>query len=270
MQQTVLSSIAQPELWKLVMLLGPKSVDVAAYPPLGRDEALWCRLPYGKCTLRALEDTVYGNTELLGDFRSVTCIADYSPAVVMPAEADDTQARIIYNATTDETSAEAADLPVCLYDCGPVKVAMRQPKEISDFLQRTFFRVDIRCGMAERIRYFLSRNPQGTAVYAPVECGRVKLVVVHDGSLLLANDFDTHTASDAAYYILWAMKELNIDFATAAVYAGGVGRGHDELLQLLRRYLPAVKPMPMPSLRYRGSKSTLEAPYDLLIHPVCE
>lgn len=267
MQKTVLSSISQPELWRMVLMAGQKALDVALYPPLARDEMLWCRFPYEECTLRTLEDTVYGNPELLAEYKSVSCVVDYTPAVLLPPAVTAEQAAGFYNATLDEMSDE----PVRLYDsAGSVTVAVRQPRDVGDFLLRTFFRIDIRSAVANRIGYFLKITAGGTAVYAPVEDGRVKIVVVTEGSLRFANDFAVRSEADAAYYILWAMKELALDFSSTPVWAGSVGRADTELHRILAQYIPRTGPLPMPSLRYRCSRSTLGAPYDLLIHPLCE
>lgn len=267
MNQT-LDTVTQPELWRMALLIGRRSLDVALYPPLARDEMIWHSYPYEEPTLQAIEEIVYGNPPLLADYKSVVCICDYTPAVVMPSDVDAAQAAVIYNATVGE---DDTDEPVALYDCpGGVSVAIRQPRQIADFITRTFFNVKIQSASANRISYFMESSGPSAAVYAPVEGNRTRVVAVRDGKLLLANDFASRTAADAAYYILWAMGELGLDAATTPVYAGGVGMHHSELHELLSRYVASASALPMPPLRYRGSKATLEAPFDFLILPLCE
>ncbi|MDE6383542.1 MAG: DUF3822 family protein [Paramuribaculum sp.] len=266
MNQT-LDTVTQPELWKMALMIGPKSLDVALYPPLARDEMIWHSYAYEEPTLQAIEEIVYGNPPLLADYKSVVCIIDYTPAVVVPAEADAEQAAAIYNATLGEDSDE----DVALYGCGEgVSVAIRQPRQIADFITRTFFNVKMMSAAANRIAYFRACSQKGTAVYAPVEGDRTRVVAVSDGNLLLANDFAARTPSDAAYYIMWAIGELGLDAAETPVYAGSIGMRHSELHELLSKYITSASALPMPPLRYRGSRATLEAPFDFLILPLCE
>lgn len=266
MNQT-LDTVTQPELWKMALMIGSRSLDVALYPPLARDEMIWHSYAYEEPTLQAIEEIVYGNPALLADYKSVVCVADHTPAVVVPADADADQATAIYNATIGEDSDEEVEL----YPCGVgVSVAIRQPRQIADFITRTFFNVKMMSAAANRISYFTGCNREGAAVYAPVEGNRTRVVAVRDGNLLLANDFVARAPADAAYYIMWAIGELGLDASETAVYAGGIGMRHSELHELLSRYIQSASALPMPPLRYRGSRATLEAPFDFLILPLCE
>ena len=269
MQQSLLT-VSQPELWKLALMPGPKSLDVALYPPLARDEMVWQSFPYAEPTLQAIEEIVYANPELLADYKSVCCIIDYTPYVTIPDDVTAEEAAIIYDASVEGIGCVSGE-PAEVYTCGAgAAIALRQPRAVADFIRRTFFNISMRSAAADHIAYFVSRTDPGAVVYAPYENGRVKITALNAGRPLLANEFEAPTIADAAYYIMWAVQELGLGLSETSVYTGGVGLRHSELPRLIGRYIPGTAPMPIPQLRYRGSKSTFEAPLELLIHPLCE
>ena len=225
--------ISQPELWRLVLLVGADRLDVALYPPVAREEMIWRTFPYdhaAESPLKALEDIIYDNPLLLCDFRTYPAVAGNAVAV---------------------TERDA---------------------DVTAFLQRTFYNIRFDSRLAMLCRYFLGEatGTKPTRVYVPVRRNRLTVIAFEGQRLLMANDFRFSSDTDAAYYIMASLSNLGIDPAEADISVGTVGASSEELTDILRRYIPSLRPLPFPTLRYRASKSTLQAPYELIIRPLCE
>lgn len=272
--------IAQPELWKLALMLSPDRLDVALYPPVTREEMIWRSFAFDPAVpdrLRALEDIIYDNPLLLCDFRRVDCIIADTPAISLPPALDEEQATAAYDFATDTASGSPA-APIELFATGSADgavIAIRQNMDMRSFITRTFYNVRFDCRLAALCRYFTGRAeaPHTPAVYAVDTGSHLTLIVLDsDRQLLLANEFAYAKPIDAAYYILAVMQQLGLPRLTTAVSIStpAATDSLQSLRDILRPHLPQAGSLPFPTLRYRASKATLQAPFSLLIRPICE
>lgn len=277
MEQSILDKdmISQPELWRLVLLVSSDRMDVALYPPVVREQMIWRSIMFdsgAQSPLKALEETVYNNPLLLSDFKAVDCLVDYSPWMMIPAEASEADASALMTAAGISGDGYA---DVEIYNAGVENAlaAVMQPRDMKAFLTRTFFNIRFDSRIASLCRY-LASHTDGLGqrrAYVSVRGERLTLVALDGQRLLAANEFEVRTATDAAYYVLACMQELGMPMeeTDVAVHGDG-GVTAREALDLLKRYVPRCKPVPFPMLRYRPDKFTMQAPFDLLIRPLCE
>ncbi len=263
--------ISQPELWRLVILVSESALDVALYPPVVREEMIWRSFPYDSAAtsqLKAIEDIVYDNPLLLCDFKQVDCIIDNTSRQILPNISDE-DAEVLFIANQDESEGE-----IELYGTGfeNARVALVQDAQIKAFFRRTFFNIRFDSRVAVLCRY-LATNPGSESsqrLYAITRAHRLTLIVADGNRLLMANDFKFNTDADAAYYILASMQQLGLAQDAAEILISSSGVPANTLAEILRRYVASVKALPFPMLRYRATKSTLQAPIDLIIRPLCE
>lgn len=277
MEQCVLDKdmISQPELWRLVLLLSPERLDVALYPPVVREQMVWHSIMLdsgAQSPLKALEDAVYGNPLLLNDFKKVDCLVDYGGWMMVPSEADETDVVKLMN-VAGVANDGCADVEC--YDAGAAnaRVALMQPRDIKSFLTRTFFNIRFDSRMASLCRYLIGHTDGlgQCRAYAFIRGERLTFIAVDGERLLAANEFEARTATDIAYYVLASMQELKLGLSdTDVAVHGDGGVAARESIDILKRYADRCLPMPFPILRYRPDKSTMQAPFDLLIRPLCE
>lgn len=74
-----------------------------------------------------------------------------------------------------------------------------------------------------------------------LETGAVSLVHTDGGHLVYANRFVYRSTTDLAYYLLFALNELNLDPETLHARAGGNLEADDALHRTLREHLPRVQ-----------------------------
>ncbi|MCM1292017.1 MAG: DUF3822 family protein [Bacteroides sp.] len=270
--------ISQPELWRLVLTVGRDALDVALLPPLSREEMILCSYPYGSTDaglLSAIEDIVYDNPLLLSDFKRIDCIVDYVPQVLLPAALPDEAVA----PAVDIASAAVTDADLCepeLFDTSDpeCRVGVRQLRSVRDFLTRTFFNVRFDSRIASLVRHFnsLVDLPEGVRMFALTRGKQLTLIALQNHSVILANTFEFQSPVDAAFYILSAVRSLDIDpeHLMLMVSAPADASSQPSIASTLERFFPRVEPMPFPTLRYRASKATLRAPLELIIRPLCE
>ena len=260
--------IAQAELWRLAMVVGSGRVDVALYPPVAREEILWRSFqlnPEAPTPLKALEDIVYDNPLLLSDFKAVDCIIDNVAQTLMPTELDEDQRRAVHLALDPQAGGETQ-----MYPTGDpsVAVALSQREDIHDFLCRTFYNAKFDSRLAALCRYFFGNTEtdnSGWRFWAPIRDGRLTLIGARDGRLMVANNYESSAPTDAAYYIMASIVNLGADPRQVRVALGGCGSPAPQVRALIEPYVGGVDPLPFPTLRYRATPSTLQAPIDLLI-----
>lgn len=271
-------AIQQTELWKLALNIASDHIDIALYPPLAREEIIWRSFAFDQnapTELRAVEDIIYDNPLLLSDFKRVDCIIDNVPAIPIPSDADTDIATAIYTHATAENATQDFDNEIELYDAGVenARIAIVQQRDIRAFLLRTFYNARFDSSLASICRHFALNvdAPKGPAIYAPINGNRLTVIALDGKQLLMANDFRFEKEIDAIYYILASAKQLGLDPEKTPVFVSpGTPDNPETLLPILAPYMPLTAPIPFPTLRYRASKATLQAPLPLLIRPLCE
>lgn len=273
--------ISQPELWKLSLMLSGSRLDVALYPPVSSEEIVWRSFSLdsrASSPLKAIEDVVYANPLLLSDFKRIDCIIDNVAQLPLPAAVAENpeMAAHIYNAAATEPD-NPADPEFFRTADAATTIMVRQDASIKAFLQRTFFNIAFDSRLAALCRFFIMRPeaPAGNTVYAIARDGVLTLIAVDGHHILCANKFTYSKEIDAVYYILAAMQSLGLDAASTPVFTRGLpepdsSSDADMSRQVAARCFGQAGPLPFPTLRYRATRTSLQAPYSLLIRPLCE
>ena len=269
-------SLARPELWRLVIMIGPRTMDVVLYPPVAREEIVWHRFdldPAAPTPLKAIEDIIYENPLLLSNYRKIDCIIDSPRRVMVPCDATAEQAELFLSATI---AKEPASESILHSDTGcDARMIQSVDAEILPFLKRTFYNASFHGKLSLLTNYFANHteNSGSIKIRALVRDSKLTFIALQNNHLLAANDFNYQSVTDAAYYLLASMKNLcieptcpELDFAIHGESLTATGT----LTEILRRYVPSIKAIPFPTLRFRASKSTLQIPFPMLILPICE
>lgn len=267
--------ISQPELWKLTLLVSAQRLDVALYPPVPREEMIWRSFELDASAgapLKALEDIIYANPLLLSDFKSVDCLIDNTPEILLPAGLTTEEAAMLYRrSTVDSSDNEWPDDELELYPAADEKVvvALRQNPEIKAFLRRTFYNIRFNSRLALLSDYLLtsSKSTAPTIIGVFTRNSRLTLIALRDGDILLANNLYYENNLDALYYILAVRRLLGLDPQATPIITSPVPQS---FTQVLREHVTSLGAIPFPMLRFRTTPATLQAPFELLIQSICE
>lgn len=225
--------IAQPELWRMSMLVGPRRLDVCLLPPVENEPMLFRSLMLdgdASTPTKALEDTIYANPLLLSDFSSVNCLFDTPQALIVPAEVDPADHAMLLRRAFLLDDAEAV---VSETGDDNAVIITAPDADRKNFLARTFFNIRFDNHLAPLCRY-LTPMADGPTVYALCRHDCVDLIAADRQRLQAANTFETSTAADAAYYILATARILGFDRPTAAI--GGDAAAAAALTGVLSRF----------------------------------
>lgn len=275
MQPTSLTKalISDPSGWQLALGLTPAAIDVVAYSPHGDGGFLSRRLdlnPEAQSPFKAVEDVVYDNPLLLCDFERVTvCLDPSATAIVPPSIADDEEGSgAVMKATVPgfdgEVIAEATGAPNAA-----VLTGVATP--LASFLRRTFFNPVLTSPLTSLARYFvkLSRRANRARVLGVVDDRGVYVVGVDRGRLLACNRFDCTSTTDMAYYLAVVAETQGL--AGAELLLAGAAEPRAELMKMLGGYFATVMPLIFPGDIFRiGGREAMEAPFHLVILPLCE
>lgn len=267
--------ISQPELWRLVLMISANGLSVALYPPVAREEIIWRKFDFDPAApdrLKAVEDIIYDNPLLLCDFKRIECIIDSGKYLVLPQESNPGDYASLLKASSIDNDEDNL-----LMSCAAANAIVLQAldKEVTQFLKRTFFNINFSSKISMVASYFASHSEgmPSRRVFALIEDKRLTFIALDNQNLLAANEFNFQRLTDAAYYVLAAMKQVGFDPANPEIALATYRDMSDDeisLSTLLKPYIRTLRTVPFPMLRYRASRNTLLTPFPLLILPICE
>ncbi len=211
--------IAQPELWRLVMLLQPRRLDVVLIPPVESEYAIYrsILLDDEKSRLKAIESAIYDNPLLLSDFKRVDCLVDTEASMMIPAEV----APADYGVIMARAFSCNSDTPLTVSATGTETAisVMALDTEIRGFLTRTFYNIRFDNALAMLCRNFAPISEK-LSIIASLHHGRLDIVILNTGRLLAASTFDITADTDAAFFIEAAMAEYDVSRNTSVTICG--------------------------------------------------
>lgn len=234
--------VADTSLWTLCVRVAPDSLSALLLGPVSADSAVLSRIePLADGSLKALEDAIYDNSLLLGDF---------SRAYVVFATSQFTQ-------IPDGISAPVAEriVDAMLPDCDAPRAVLNAPmpqgellaaidSETFNFLKRTFPDARFTVSLSALAEGVAALPSDGARVFAFAYPGEVAVLTFDArGTLTFANRFDAFSPADCAYFILAAAGsgQLNVSL-------GGNPDLRNEVMEQLRIAAPefALTPIALP------------------------
>lgn len=264
---------------QLGLRLGPDSLDVMIYNPM-QDNSIICEsfaITSGNDRLKSLEEIVYDNPLLLSEYHKTNIVVETPTFCVVPSEVGDNDiaAELLYAAHPD--CKDSTDLIRNHVASLGVDFLTALSNKECNFLRRTFDNAPIRLNLALLAYYYSAQLPKGNTakIFVNLREHSADVLALSCDRLLLANRFEFREIADIAYYIIAAserVKSLSDDPQAAApeILVRGQRGERDELLSALRTFCPIVMPMIFPSAMYRAGRDALNAPFDLIILPLCE
>ncbi|MDE6370500.1 MAG: DUF3822 family protein [Duncaniella sp.] len=264
--------IENTALYDMLVRIGDESVDVVVYSAMS-DGSLTYRsyaVAEKMGLVRALEEVVYDNPLMLREFRRVYMLIDTPRYAMMPAGLDEAAIATAYTAMYPDVSRNA--VRHALTGTRNAVVAYSAEPELEGFIGRTFTGATLLPHMAPLVRYLASKAGRGNTRRMICNLRRNSMdVVVLDGSnLLQGNTFRFRNEADAVYYILASRVANGLDpLADELLLAGDTGV-RDRITPLLRTYVARVMPAIFPPQMFSAGKDAMQAPFDLIVTPLCE
>ena len=221
-------------------------------------------------TLKALEEAVYASSWLLSDFERVSILVDTPDVTFVPeAFGDD---GIMAAASTAQLAGDGRKV---LTDkgCRPSTV-WSIDEGVHNFLQRTFPTASIAHVLRPLLCYLGSQASRGNRrkIYAHFDSGRRLDIMVYDaaGEPVFVSSKTADNEKDALYYIMATAQTTGFDAEADQLMLCGDSKRRHAVMPLLRRYVRHVMPLIFPSRLANAGHEVFEAPFPLIIMPLCE
>lgn len=268
--------LENPRLWKLyiqldaqalqVLLLCITDQSVSRFHTIGLDTTVEPD--------RALQEAVYSSPLLLADYERVTvCVRTSAYICVDSGLPEQTlrNAAEIAHITDDDTVTMIDPIPGT-----SISTVWTMPEARYNFLSRTFPSAQILHHITPLITYFSRKSSLGNhgKTYAHIQAGnpaQVDLISFDStGTPALIVTKEANTEQDAVYYILAAVKTCGNSLQNDEIYLSGDRNRRMPLMQQLRRFAASVMPVVFPTNAFRSGSAALEAPFNMILIPLCE
>lgn len=269
------SLIANPRLYNLILRVEPMRLDVMIYNGDEEDSIIYrsIRQDPSLSQIAALEEAVYDNPVLLGDFNKTTVIIATNEYAIVPqwVAADENLADAVAEKllVNDECESELLMIPIPETE---VAVALKPETRLLAFLRRTFNNPDITHHSVPLIRYFSKSDKLGAAgkIFVNLRSESLDIISFSNSSPNLINTFSFRDKMDAVYYILACREQLKEDGCDHEILISGNSEIRESITPVLRKYVGYVMPVIFPSTIFKAAKDTMKAPFDLIVLPLCE
>lgn len=258
-------NIDEPRLWRLYMLIGRGGIDVMLFHSSDASGIELFTFPYdsddGKLTHK-VEEVVYANPWLVNDFGRVSVLVDTPHYRILPAELADSEGLI-----------PAQGEEVLRSQAGAVEsMDFAVESSLAGFIRRTWPTATVEHRLAPLSRYFYSKSRIGTPgkMYAHVGDKTLDLIAYGRNGLLMLNTFEFVEPVDAVYYIMACRELLGLDNINGELIIAGASDVRDTLTDTLRTYIAGVMPSIFPASIYGASRESADAPFPLIVMPLCE
>ena len=271
-----LSAIADPRLWRLALQIDSEALRAVLWSTVEDASLIRFTLPLDPTLppAAALEEAVYAAPVLLADFAAVDVVLRTRACLLAPSQLpDDCVRRMMKYACvasdSDVIRSSAASR-------GDAAVHMAVDADVARFLARTFRNPRVHCHAAVLDRYFGSKSALGNSgkVYVHFHQGASSreadiLCYAAGGRLAIVTTHRCDTDDDAVYYIAATAREAGLDLASDEILLCGNQQLRDSVMPKLRRYASYVMPLIFPSAAFRVGRDALNAPFPLIILPLC-
>lgn len=233
----------------LAIYIRQGGIDTATSGPSGREAASYTVDAAITAPERILEEAVYANPWMLGDFTHIDIIADTPRFAACPPQVADSEtlaaetARLLWpDADTECLKTER---------CGSFASTISSfDRSLSGFVSRTFPRAALHHRLTALTGFFasLSKPVNRIKLYAHFAgSDRLDLIALSSDKLIMANSFESAADTDALYFIMAAVKDMGFDQLDDELIVCGDSRRCSEITDTLRRYINSVMPLLLPA-----------------------
>ncbi len=267
------SLVSDTSICNLLLRIGPGRLDVAVFSVVHDNSLIYRRFTLGadgEDELTSLENVIYENPLILGDFRRTFCIVDTGNAMAIPAEIDSREEHIkVFRAAHPDFKGEIITSQAGVRNA---LLTFGIQDKLAGFLRRTFHGIDIRSHLSPLCRFFASRPGRGSSpkMICNFRATSMDVIILSGQDLMLANTFRFNTPMDAAYYIMAVRKNLGLDPQADELLLCGDQNVREAVTPVLRRFISRVMPVIFPPQMFRTGRDSLRVPFDLIISPLCE
>ena len=262
-------NIEHPEVWDLLVSIDDRRVNYILYTPQVANSLIMGEVACADETLQSLEDAIYEEPVLLGEYHRVKLLVKSSHFLILPVETSDDDGKSMVCQAFPNDDGDAA---VCLLPASDVKIAYLMPRGMQAFLDRTFNFPETYHHLFTLCEHFegLNRHQGISRMILNLHEEEMDLAVYRDGSLQCANSFPFSNVHDATYFALNAWRTFGLDQLADELQLMGDNAVRAAMTPELRRFVKYVMPAVYPAAAMRLGRNAMQAPLELILLALCE
>lgn len=264
--------IAVPRRYRAFLEVGDRGYGFLAVSEVESPRLVGAHLPFpdGMERVAALEETVYANPLLLGDFAETTIVLRGGRFMLVPGfVTDDSLARDLFRAQYPvDNDLPPAELLIDDWNGLGSRLVYEADSDELSFLRRTFNNPATRHSLSVLSLYFAARREgcAGSRMLLSVSDELADIVVLGRDGVLCANSFPVAGPLDAAYYALAVRQSLSLSPREELMLAGSSAL-RASLTPVLRRGISFVMPAIEPPAVLAAPKEIRMLPFELKVAP---
>ena len=223
--------------------------------------------------LKALEEIIYDNPELIGEYRRVDIAIDNNMFFVMDIKDAETPGEIerrIESLWPESRHADETEILTTPVEDDKTIFVYAVSRKLTAFLRRTFNNPLISHRLGVLAKYHAHKNRLGNMgkVHVNLSADKTDIIVFGHQGLLMANTLSTKTPEDAAYYTLAVMRHFEYDNQADRVLVAGNISLREKYVGLMRNFVNFVVPEIFPSELSAANTYESAIPFELLLIPM--
>lgn len=262
------SMIENPSHWRLSLLIGTDGLNVLIRREVGESDAITATIPFGAVADSAassVEEAIYANPLLLQPFGKIDIVFNGGFTLVEPSGTDLDAIDKLFPSTDEEITRST---PIDSHN----ELIYRINRGVFNFIQRTFDGAKITHSLTVLGEFFSHQSRLGNSskMFVDIDKNSLNALIFNQLGLAMASSFKFNDISTAAYFVLASADTAGLDFSNDEIRIVGNAEQRGLLMPVLRKYARKVMPGIIPAGAFNGDVASLQAPYSLLILPLCE
>lgn len=272
----VIGEILHPEVWSLAMRLSDSKIVYAIYSSMEDNSLSFGEIPFSgseENAVKEVEAAVYDHRFFLYGYGRRAVLSDSLHFLLIPDEfsacGDYEECRKYYRYVYPDDNLTIITNRIERYGA---TLAFGIEPALDSFLRRTFDNPEVLHLLTPLLKFVGQKEELGTSgrMFVYFNDGMVEIAALKNGRLVCANFFKFAELSDAFYYIMNVWQTIGFDVDADEMHIFGEKRYRKALLGELRKYVRTVVQSIFPARLLRTGRNAMDAPFDLIVLPLCE
>lgn len=271
--------IDNPRLFRLNVRIGSATdpvVDFAVYSPNIDNSLIYksvkCETVDGTISRSSLRDAIYNNPLLLCDFQKISVLVESPEYMIVPGPlAGDTE--LVERLLRERFDSIGSDAAVIVNSLPGLDAAIvfAVDSAVYNLINRAFNNPPVYSHFYPLLVYFagLRRTGNRGASFLNVRPGSLDIILFRDDTLDTVRHIPFRSLNDAVYYAL-SYQAMTPDNLKGRILISGDRETRMQLVTALKQFVDSVMPVIFPSAIFKLGRTSMDAPFDLSIMPLCE
>ena len=260
--------IKNPERWSLSLRISQREMEYLLFAPEDDNAIITGIIALDTASdnpRKAVEDAIYDNAALLGDFKMVNVLFDNDIYALVPSGAP---LQAVFEASFPGFDGEMLSSSLR----GDITLVYGVMDGITSFFNRTYTRCTFHhtIGVLHDFYHRKAALANSAKLYAVLLGDRIAVCCFKGGKTMLAAVNTFRHINDAAYYILAAWADAGMDPKADEVQIAGDNKERNTLIDTLRQQITFVMAAAFPASILKRGSSLQNISFDLTLAALCE